>query len=35
LQADSLDAPGYTWEIGEAKGRAPVPVTYLLGIPSS
>ncbi|HEX6372163.1 MAG TPA: hypothetical protein VF006_24815 [Longimicrobium sp.] len=31
--ADSLDAPGYTWEIGEAKGRGPVPVTYLLGIP--
>jgi hypothetical protein len=33
--ADSLDAPGYTWEIGHAKGRAPVPVTYLLGIPPS
>ncbi|HEY0017683.1 MAG TPA: hypothetical protein VGC13_15330 [Longimicrobium sp.] len=31
--ADSLGAPGYTWEIGEAKGRAPVPVTYLLGTP--
>ena len=31
--ADALDAPGYTWEIGEAKGRGPVPVTYLLGIP--
>lgn len=31
--ADSLEAPGYTWEIGEAKGRAPVPVTYLIGIP--
>ncbi|HEU0300915.1 MAG TPA: hypothetical protein VFR37_15745 [Longimicrobium sp.] len=31
--ADSLDARGYTWEIGEAKGRGPVPVTYLLGIP--
>jgi hypothetical protein len=29
----SIDAPGYTWEIGEAKGRAPVPVTYLLGMP--
>lgn len=31
--ADSLDARGYAWEIGEAKGRGPVPVTYLLGIP--
>lgn len=30
---DSLDAPGYTWQIGQVKGRAPVPVTYLLGIP--
>lgn len=30
---DSLDAAGYTWEIGEAKGRGPVPVTYLIGIP--
>jgi hypothetical protein len=33
--ADSLDATGYTWEIGEAKGRSPVPVTYLIGIPPS
>lgn len=31
--ADSLDARGYTWEIGEAKGRGPAPVTYLIGIP--
>lgn len=30
---DSLDAPGYAWEIDQAKGRGPVPVTYLLGIP--
>ncbi len=31
--ADSLDARGYTWEIGAAKGRGPAPVTYLIGIP--
>ena len=31
--ADSLGAAGYTWQIGEAKGRGPVPVTYLIGIP--
>jgi hypothetical protein len=24
---------GYVWQIGEAKGRGPVPVTYLIGIP--
>jgi hypothetical protein len=24
---------GYTWDIGEAKGKGPLPLTYLVGVP--
>lgn len=32
---DSLpEAAAYEWQIGEAKGRLPIPVTYLIGVPA-
>lgn len=31
--AESLGGDGYVWEAGTARGRAPVPVTYLVGRP--
>lgn len=30
---DSLEAEGYSWEVGALKGRAPIPVVYLIGSP--
>lgn len=31
----SLQAEGYDWEVGTLKGKAPIPVLYLVGCPGS
>jgi len=30
---ESLDAPGYEWEIGVERKLSPLPITYLIGHP--
>lgn len=33
LVAQVPGSEGYTWDIGEAKGKGPLPLTYLVGVP--
>ncbi|MBC7894110.1 MAG: class I SAM-dependent methyltransferase [Cytophagaceae bacterium] len=33
LVAEVPGSDGYTWDIGEAKGKGPLPLTYLVGVP--
>jgi hypothetical protein len=35
LRALTVDFDSYHWESGEAPGRSPVPVTYLIGYPKN
>lgn len=34
LAAEAEGAGGYRWRAGQARGRGPIPVTYLIGVPA-